>query len=101
MSEARFCEDRDCIVSNREDLILSGIQHAPRNEAAGHVPEQGKIRVEVIQWRCRQTARKDCVCFNYSSNTGKPGTKCPFCQSMKNRWPSHLPLPACLCLQCT
>lgn len=55
-------------VSNKEDLIFSGIQHAPRNEAAGHVPEQGKNRVEVIQWRCRQTARKDGVCSNCSSN---------------------------------
>lgn len=55
-------------VSNREDLIHSGIQHAPRNEAVGHIPEQGKNRVEVIQCRCRQTAREDCVCFNCSSN---------------------------------
>lgn len=40
-------------VSNREDLIHSGIQHAPRNEAVGHIPEQGGSHTVEVQADCQ------------------------------------------------
>lgn len=96
-------------VSNKEDLIFSGIQMPRGMKQQDTSQNRGRTGWKSYSGGADRLPGRTVYVLTAAQTTGKPGTKCPFCQSIKNRWPSHLslsakphyPLPSCLHLHCT